>query len=148
MDKTETKIVYAYDAVGLYIGDKVLDSTDRSPISGTWQIPANCTETVPLTAKDKYNVVWKGSAWEYQEQVIPEKETPVTTPLTDAEKLMNIRTKRDSLLTACDWTQLADSPLTAEKKQVWVTYRQALRDMPEKGCSDLDNPVWPTAPES
>jgi len=27
MDKTETKIVYAYDATGLYIGDKVLDCT-------------------------------------------------------------------------------------------------------------------------
>jgi hypothetical protein len=148
MDKTEIKTVYAYDATGLYIGDKVLDYTDRSPISGAWQLPANTTETMPLTAKDKYNVVWNGSAWEYQEQVIPEKETPITTPLTDAEKLVNIRTKRDSLLTACDWTQLADSPLTTEKKQSWVTYRQALRDMPEKGCSDLDNPVWPISPES
>ena len=58
---------------------------------------------------------------------------------TTTEKLVAIRTKRDTLLADCDFTQLPDAPLTADKKSAWVSYRQALRDMPEKGCSDLDN---------
>jgi len=58
-------------------------------------------------------------------------------------KLSAIRTKRDDLLSASDWTQFADTPLTDEKKKEWQVYRQALRDMPEKGCTDLDNPCWP-----
>ena len=41
------------------------------------------------------------------------------------------RAERDRLLSACDWTQLPDSPLSAEKKAEWATYRTALRDLPE-----------------
>jgi hypothetical protein len=38
-----------------------------------------------------------------------------------------IRNWRNTELTACDWTQVADS--TADKT-AWATYRQALRDLP------------------
>lgn len=38
--------------------------------------------------------------------------------------------KRNSKLRDSDWTQMPDSPLTAEKKAEWATYRQALRDIP------------------
>lgn len=62
------------------------------------------------------------------------------------QKLSAIRTKRGMLLAASDWTQFADSPLNDEKKKEWQVYRQALRDMPDKGCTDLDNPVWSTIP--
>lgn len=52
---------------------------------------------------------------------------------------------RDSLLALSDWTQLADSPLTATKKAEWATYRQALRDLPAN-TSDFSNPTYPTEP--
>lgn len=55
-----------------------------------------------------------------------------------------VRSKRDGLLAASDWTQLADSPLTAEKKSAWATYRQALRDITE--ASAPETVTWPTAP--
>lgn len=67
MDKTETKTVYIYDSSGLLIGAHTLDYTDRSPISGRWQIPGNMTETAPLAAKDGYTINWTGTAWEYVE---------------------------------------------------------------------------------
>jgi len=54
-----------------------------------------------------------------------------------------IRSKRDRLLSACDWTQLADSPLNGN--QAWVDYRQDLRDI----TSTYDSPddvVWPAEP--
>ena len=40
-----------------------------------------------------------------------------------------VRTKRDSLLAASDWTQVADAPVD---QAAWATYRQALRDMPSQ----------------
>ncbi len=50
------------------------------------------------------------------------------------------REKRNSLLTECDWTQLADVPLTTECKTAFADYRQALRAV------DLLNPTWPDKP--
>jgi hypothetical protein len=54
--------------------------------------------------------------------------------------------KRASLLAASDWTQIPNSPLTAEKQTAWATYRQALRDIP----TQTEYPftiVWPTPPQ-
>tara|TARA_B100000929_G_scaffold234478_1_gene191002 strand:- start:672 stop:1136 length:465 start_codon:yes stop_codon:yes gene_type:complete len=66
------------------------------------------------------------------------------------EMLMKeINQKRTEKLYACDWTQAADSPLTDEKKAEWVTYRQALRDVPqnlEDDLIDLTGVAWPTEP--
>ena len=47
-------------------------------------------------------------------------------------KLEIVRPMRDDILKSCDWTQVADAPLTDEKKAEWATYRQALRDLPSK----------------
>jgi len=48
---------------------------------------------------------------------------------------------RNRMLSECDWTQLADVPLTADCKQAYAVYRQALRD------ADLLAPAWPAAPD-
>ncbi len=69
---------------------------------------------------------------------------PPPAPPTAAELLLSIRSQRDSLLAICDWTQLPDSPLAADKKAVWATYRQALRDFP--ATCDPANPAWPVPP--
>jgi len=39
--------------------------------------------------------------------------------------------KRINLLAQCDYTQLPDSPLTAEENAAWAVYRQQLRDLPD-----------------
>lgn len=57
-----------------------------------------------------------------------------------------IRESRNYMLMNCDWTVLPDSPLTPEKKQEWITYRQALRDITET-FSDPNDVVWPTSPQ-
>ena len=56
-----------------------------------------------------------------------------------------LRTVRDTKLERSDWTQLPDAQLTDSKKAEWVTYRQALRDLPATE-SDPSNPTWPTEP--
>ena len=52
------------------------------------------------------------------------------------------RDKRNALLTASDYTQLADSP---RDKQTWATYRQALRDITDQGGFP-ETIVWPVEP--
>ena len=63
----------------------------------------------------------------------------------DAAAWDAVRTDRDARLTACDWTQMPDSPLDADSKQAWADYRQTLRDIPQDFASP-DDVVWPEQP--
>ena len=76
-----TKTVYAYATDGKYDGERTLDDTDRSPISGAWQIPAYMTEVQPPTAKEGYDLYYKGGKWEQVERpkTAPEPEPPTET---------------------------------------------------------------------
>lgn len=65
-------------------------------------------------------------------------------PQADAEA--SVRGQRDLLLSECDWTQLPDSPLSADSKAAWATYRQALRDITGQAGFPY-SVVWPTPPE-
>jgi len=88
------------------------------------------------------------NGWAYIVKV--ESKTAEEIAADVAAKAAQVRATRDALLTACDWTQLADSPLTAEKKAEWATYRQALRDLPDaEGWPNVDLPNNPDyiAPE-
>jgi len=59
--------------------------------------------------------------------------------------MSQLRATRNALLTACDWTQIADC--TIPKKAEWATYRQTLRDFPAT-VSDARLPVeWPHNPD-
>ena len=48
----------------------------------------------------------------------------------DATAAEGARSARTTLLAESDWTQMADTALSTEKKAEWVTYRKALRDLP------------------
>ena len=54
-----------------------------------------------------------------------------------------IRNWRNAELAASDWTQVADSQAD---KAAWVTYRQALRDLPASN-KDPKKIKFPTRPE-
>tara|TARA_B100001939_G_scaffold186773_1_gene160862 strand:+ start:2004 stop:2510 length:507 start_codon:yes stop_codon:yes gene_type:complete len=56
-----------------------------------------------------------------------------------------IRAERDQKLSACDWTVLADSPLTTAKKTEWKAYRTALRDI-TAADGFPHTMTWPTEP--
>jgi len=55
----------------------------------------------------------------------------------------NIRADRDERLADTDWTQTPDVPQETIWK--WKTYRQDLRDIPQKQ-TDPNNITWPTKP--
>jgi hypothetical protein len=54
----------------------------------------------------------------------------VNTFFPSDDPVENMRYQRGRFLAASDWTQMPDSPLTAEQKQAWADYRQTLRDFP------------------
>ena len=64
-------------------------------------------------------------------------------PRTPETQWPIVRAERNRKLQACDWTQLSDIPL--EKKMLWETYRQELRDITNQ--PDPFNLIWPTKPE-
>ena len=62
--------------------------------------------------------------------------------IPDAEKAGQVRSERNTKLTASDWTQVADAPVD---KAVWATYRQALRDITTQSGFPWTI-TWPDAP--
>ncbi len=90
----ETKTVYAYDGSGKYIGERTPDDTDRSPISGAWQIPGNMTEAAPPKAKEGHELFWRDGKWAQVEKPKPQEPKPTQPaepqpeePYIDPEKL-------------------------------------------------------------
>jgi hypothetical protein len=76
-------------------------------------------------------------------------QTWVTLPASPQEvaarteaKATDVRAKRDSLLTASDWTQLSDSPVD---RLAWSFYRDLLRDIPNQEGFPW-RIVWPDTP--
>lgn len=68
---------------------------------------------------------------------------PVAIDRDVAELAEMMRAKRDALLSASDWTQVADAPVD---RTAWATYRHALRDVPDQ--PGFPNAIeWPVAPD-
>ena len=59
------------------------------------------------------------------------KKKTIKKKLDDAAAA-NVRTERNLLLKECDWTVLADSPLSTTKQNEWKAYRKTLRDIPSE----------------
>lgn len=71
--------------------------------------------------------------------------TQAEVDAAEAERLAEgIRSERDRLLSACDWTQLPDAPVGAS---AWAKYRKGLRDVTkQKGFPK--SIIWPIPPEA
>jgi hypothetical protein len=103
---------------------------------------------------------WPGTVWtirgdSYNELVWHEENT-IIKPTEEEIRAFDveislelrwdvIRNKRNKLLTACDWTQLVDTPLSTEQKIAWTSYRQQLRDVPQQNV-EPEQVVWPPQP--
>ena len=71
----------------------------------------------------------------------------LTTEEVQAAKdtaMAQLRSTRNNLLSACDWTQIPDC--TIPNKTAWATYRQALRDFPETVEDARQSVTWPKDP--
>lgn len=127
------KDIQSWDAPWLLDGyaflPEELDTTDFYRYNGCVDLTI---ENNVVTAIDP-NV----TAWETWKATLPSESQVLAK---------EIRAQRDSLLTACDWTQMEDCPLGDNAKEAWQTYRQALRDVPEQ-AGFPENATWPEMPE-
>lgn len=93
----------------------------------------------------------EGGTWVHAElsewRAIPENVIlPYKTEAELLEEKSNfVRSQRDQLLAQCDWTMLPDVALSADDQALWMTYRQALRDIPEQTGFPFEV-TWPTKP--
>lgn len=76
--------------------------------------------------------------WTYADGIF----TAPADTTTVEEKAQATRSRRDNLLAASDWTQVADAPVDSA---AWAIYRQELRDVPEQEGFPA-NIMWPTEP--
>ena len=106
-----------------------IDCDIEHPVHGWIPFTADPNDVEPLGA-EVFNAA-KASATEYVE--------PPVDPATLATVARN---KRNALLTASDWTQVADAPVDS---QAWATYRQALRDITIQ-AGFPENIDWPVSP--
>jgi hypothetical protein len=125
-----------------YIGESI---ADESPLEeGVFLIPAYSTYIqVPEFQAGKVTMFNEETQqWQQVSIEFANAETPLE--LTNEEKLSIIRQHRNQLLFECDWTQLADCPLSIPKIAEWSSYRQQLRDFP--AIVDLENIIYPIKP--
>jgi len=84
----------------------------------------------------------------YQMNVSVTPHTVEVKPPAVVDITEHVRIVRTRKLKLSDWTQGADSPLSASKKAEWATYRQSLRDMPANSSSwsTVEDITWPSKP--
>ena len=83
----------------------------------------------------------------FQDGVLVDKPEPTDAEKTEAA-IAELKRIRQSLLADSDWTQVPDSPFTAERRREWQMYRQDLRDLPEDFAhvTSIDDVVFPDSP--
>ena len=100
----------------------------ESKIAGKeiYLLPADCTYEVPPEAKEGFDIVWNGNAWEYKEQEKPKEEEPYVP--TEDELKAQVRAVRNRYLEQTDKYMIADYPITDEEREQYTAYRVYLRD--------------------
>ena len=81
-------------------------------------------------------------------EVVRRTEEDIEADREEANKptTEQIRAQRDNLLSETDWTQVLDAPVSAESREAFRVYRQALRDITEQEGFPVAV-VWPEIPK-
>jgi len=110
---------------------------------GTHTLPS---DVVPVTAEAHQQLMDSQSAGMVIVANDNGEPIAIARPGPSAEEaLVDLRQRRDTMLTACDWTQLPDVVMATDLRAAWAAYRQALRDLPET-TSGIAAIEWPVAP--
>ena len=122
----------------------------ESEIAGKeiYLLPADCTYDVPPEAKEGFDIVWNGDAWEYKEQEKPKEEEPYVP--TEDELKSQIRAVRDNYMQTTQnridryrnqqelGTETVDDEATYK---LLLEYTQYLRDYPSGKNWWSENPM-------
>lgn len=77
---------------------------------------------------------------------VPAEPVPPTEEEIRERAEADVRIQRDKLIAQTDWTQVLDAPITAECRDAFRVYRQALRDVPQQ-AGFPEEVIWPEVPE-
>ena len=126
-----------------YIGIDPVLNAPKPDVTNLQQVLADGVEQDALSNwVDKWRVADKFSEYTDEDEVVhtkAEQETAFLQGLEDTA-FESLRTERNRLLAATDWTASSDVTMTAEM----TTYRQALRDLPS--TVDINNIIYPEKP--
>lgn len=143
----DKSIIYPY-SFGQLIADFPNTSFPENPSSdvllefGVYQVLYTTKPNEPLKNVSEGTPTKVGE--DYYENWVVTDCTPEEITMRLDRQWDDVRYQRNQYLSQCDWTQLADSPLTTEKKQEWAVYRQDLRDVTLQ--TDPFNITWPKKP--
>lgn len=121
-------------ASGAGLGSVVLIGDDDQADGCWWDGEA----LRPLPPRPGPWAVWTGAEW-------ADPRTAADHDAAHEAMMQALRAERDRRLTACDWTQMPDAPLTDGQRAAWRDYRTALRDLPT-ATIDPTAPAWPDPP--
>ena len=120
-------LCYRYNENKKYIGSEEMH---KDPLESElqkkdiWLLPADCTLIEPPEAKEGFNIVWNGEAWEYKELgKEPEPHVP-----TEDELKVQVRAVRNQYLEQTDKYMIVDYPITDDERELYKQYRTYLRD--------------------
>lgn len=128
---------------------KVLDSTVLNSF-GMYEVVTDSKPTYNLVTQ----VINKKSTPELVSEVWTLKWEIKDKPQEEIDEIKareqeDIRFERTSILMNCDWTIVADAPLSTDMVAKWKTYRQELRDITKQASFNNDQPsvTWPNQPK-
>jgi hypothetical protein len=129
--------------------------------SNNWEIKQIPTED--NTPKPDFDAITHEAVWYNDHWVLVELPTQENTPKPDFDSNVytcdwdadhwnlnliptwdTVRSQRDVLLDDSDWAVMPDAT-PKPSKEAWLTYRQALRDVPQT-FSTPEEVVWPNKP--
>ena len=109
---------------------------------GTEDVPDIRKELRPVTLGPMYDASLEANYAMAVAEAYNGEVTVEDVPMTAEEA----RAQRDKLLLETDWTQVLDAPISAESREAFRVYRQALRDITEQpGFPEVIE--WPEKPE-
>jgi hypothetical protein len=134
--------------------EKLTDlSWSGNPGRGFWKVVSGeVPQFNPATHKVSETTVidTENSVVRTQWNVVPLSEEELlfqqnSAQYEDQSVWSQVRMQRNQLLSSSDWSVMPDSPLTPEKREEWITYRQQLRDIPQT-FTDASAVVYPPTP--
>jgi len=111
-----------------------------------------CPDEVFALQRSGDELIMEGVADDATQRIV-DGEVVAKPDLTDEEKtarvMLEVRQNRDAALSSSDWTQVTDSPLTAEQRSAWQMYRQTLRDLTDdfSHATTIEEVTFPDIPK-
>jgi Phage tail assembly chaperone protein len=125
MENIPATLIFLTDSNNVFVGIATIPTSD---------VTSDLITTTPPALSGGYVAVWKDNKW----------ETALSKEGSD-KLWAEVRTKRDELIAATDWTQLSDVTLNETTLAAVNAYREELRNIPQ-AFSKPDAVVWPVSP--